>query len=112
LIKIRSSEIENLLTLISLIFSKFDVDNLPHFSYYFRSLLITRGILPQPKNENYCKEVITEFAAGSIEQAIREDNVEQFCDLISDQSFNVKNRVNIGSMKVYNKKKNANRICS
>jgi hypothetical protein len=59
---------------------------------------ITRGISPQPNdNEEYNKKY-TEFTIGSIEQAIREDKDEQFCKLISDQSFNAKNKVNFGPL--------------
>ena len=97
-VEIRPLEIENFLTLVSLISSKFSVCNLPDFSDYFRSLLIARGILPNPNNEINYNESITEFTTGSIERTIREDNVEQFCKLISDQSFNAKNKVNISSM--------------
>ena len=86
LVEIRPLEVESLLTLVSRISSKFGVDNLPRSLNYFRSL-IAQG-----------REAFTEFTIGSIERAIREDNVEQFCDLISDQSFNAKNRVNFSSV--------------
>jgi ankyrin repeat protein len=97
-VDIRPLEIENFLTLVSLISSKFGVDNLPYFSDYFWSLLIARGVLPPLNGEEEYNEPFTEFAKGSIEHSIREDNVEQFSKLISDPSFNAKNKVNFGSV--------------
>jgi ankyrin repeat protein len=94
-VEIRPLEVDSFLKLVSLISSKFGVDNLPNFSNYFRMLLNARGILPQPKGgDKECDEVFTEFATSDIEQTIREDNVEQFCELISVPTFNAKNKVN------------------
>jgi ankyrin repeat protein len=96
-IDIRPLEIESFLTLISLITSKFGVDILPYYSSsYFRSLLESRGILPKQKY-SYSNKENTEFATGSIEQAIREDNVEQFNELVSHPSFNAKKRIRLSS---------------
>ena len=94
-ILIRPLETENFLTLISLISSNFNVENLPYSSDYFRSLLIARGILPHPNDGKEYNEAFAKFAKGSIEEAIREDNVEQFYRLVSDISFNAKNKVDI-----------------
>jgi hypothetical protein len=37
------------------------------------------------------------FATGSIEQAIKDDNIELFCELITDPSFDVNNGINFNS---------------
>ena len=87
---IRPLETESYLTLVSLILSKLGTGILSFFSNRFCSLLNARGILNLPNKEVY-NENFEKFAAGSIEEAIIEDNVEHFCDLISDPSFDAKN---------------------
>jgi hypothetical protein len=89
-VEIRLLEVESFLKLVSLILYKFGAENITDFSYYFRSLLISRGILsPLSVKSNYDEE-FTEFAADGIEKAIREDDVERFSAIISDPSFNAK----------------------
>jgi ankyrin repeat protein len=99
-VEIRPKEIETFLTLVSLISSKFGDDKLQDFSNYFLSILASQDVLPQ-ENEEEDNEAYTEFATGSIEHAIREDNVGQFCELFYDKSFNDKIKFNIGSENTY-----------
>jgi ankyrin repeat protein len=88
-IEIRPLEVDSFLTLVSLISSKFKVNFLSKDSYFPHSLLEQRGTLPH-------NGIFKKLATRSIEQVIREDNVEQFCNLISDPSFNAKSKVNLG----------------
>ncbi|NLZ45445.1 MAG: hypothetical protein GX896_02010, partial [Clostridiales bacterium] len=101
-INIRPLEVDSFLTLIFYVSSKFGVDNLPHLSDYFSSLLISRGILPKRSENKKYSAKFAGFATGSIEEAIRKDNVEHFCELISDPSFNAKDNVKFDPYGLYN----------
>jgi hypothetical protein len=82
---IRPLEVESLSTLVSLILSKFNV-----------------GSIGQTI-QAYC-DSFTKFVSGGIKRAIREDNIEQFCEFISDPSFDAKEFVHFDSGKTYNYK--------
>jgi ankyrin repeat protein len=99
-VKIRSMEVESFITLVSLISSKFGIDSLPGFSYYIRSLLIARGILPPPNDGRNYDKTFTIFETGSIKWAIREDNVEQFCSFITKSSFYAKSKLYFSSVDI------------
>jgi ankyrin repeat protein len=89
--EIRPLKIESFLILSSLISSKFGV-GIQQETSHCQSLTAQDGLPVFCYNEIYNKAYI-EFAAGSIEQAIKEDDVERFCELLSEPTFNADDEV-------------------